>query len=747
MDFYLFGTKTSQEKGWFKFGETKPRNADESLTESTSRRVSQQQTGNPEKLTIIDSWRAVDMAARNSDTRIRNKLYEMGYRLLKGTEDGGSEWIESLDTDEDKGVDRLRADINFIISGQHAVERYAMRQEQSEAHDQIIAWFGGNSGSVEDKCRYLVDAKMRFGKTFVILNSIKTLGWNKVLVLTYTPEALQEWVRQINMHVNFTDMHIVRTIDHSSENQILLRLPSGKNIILLFASAQDLLDLSKEKFNNIRNEKLDGIIFDEFDFGGMTLKAKKLLSSINSENLIAATGTAFQPHTRNYFDSKAIFTWGYEQEREKHDSERKNSPNEEIYKWLPRMGFYVPEFGQSAFEISKYYDEESKFSFGKFLETKEERFTNETDVKSWLLGIFGRKEPNLAIIKKLRLKHMVWFLPSISSVSAMKKMLRELIEAGHIDKYRVIAISGNDDHSSNSYSHIRNAIKNHHGIGSITLSVEKYSRGVSIPEWDSVFMLYSGSSASSYFQKAFRCQTSFKEGLKTDCYVIDYNVSRILYTSSARVNNLSKDNKERRKDALRNWFDNAPIWSGADNQWEKLDFDEIWLETKRLLKFSKIFNNAFIQSMINPVNLTSDIAQMAINYSKLFGENSKSMKDIAKAQPEKLAEWGQSQESLSGSDPKKSSTYLTKNSGVEEKTIAELVLIYQDIIKDAIKYVFVSQENETKIDDLYNTKSPGLFQEFTSISISDFKKVIDSGFISEDGFNEILLSIYEEEKD
>ena len=66
-------------------------------------------------------------------------------------------------------------------------------------------------------------------------------------------------------------------------------------------------------------------------------------------------------------------------------------------------------------------------------------------------------------------------------------------------------------------------------LGSIALTVNKLTIGVTVKEWFSVFVLKDLSSPEQYFQSVFRIQTPYVKGgviLKKEGYVYDFNIDR-----------------------------------------------------------------------------------------------------------------------------------------------------------------------------------------------------------------------------
>ena len=74
-----------------------------------------------------------------------------------------------------------------------------------------------------------------------------------------------------------------------------------------------------------------------------------------------------------------------------------------------------------------------------------------------------------------------------------------------------------------------NAGENTGKLGSIAITVNKLTIGVTVKKWSSVFVLKDLASPESYFQAIFRIQTPYTRGdeiLKKDGFVFDFNIDR-----------------------------------------------------------------------------------------------------------------------------------------------------------------------------------------------------------------------------
>ena len=127
-------------------------------------------------------------------------------------------------------------------------------------------------------------------------------------------------------------------------------------------------------------------------------------------------------------------------------------------------------------------------------------------------------------------KHTLWLMPTVNSCIAMTKLLQS---DDYFSKYEIINLSDRSVGSGvDAFDYLMEGItraNNTNKLGSIALTVNKLTIGVTVKEWSSVFVLKDLSSPEQYFQSVFRIQTPLvKNGviLKKEGYVYDFNIDR-----------------------------------------------------------------------------------------------------------------------------------------------------------------------------------------------------------------------------
>lgn len=182
------------------------------------------------------------------------------------------------------------------------------------------------------------------------------------------------------------------------------------------------------------------------------------------------------------------------------------------------------------------------FSLNKFFETRQENnpnepctFIYEDEIKKWLEIIkgrstFGDKFPYSNPQMLQNNVHTLWLMPTVKSCKAMEKLLKS---DEYFSRYQIINLSQDGVGAGNdAYEYLMNGItesENTNKLGSIAITVNKLTIGVTVKKWSSVFVLKDLASPEQYFQAIFRIQTPYVvNGVieKKNGYVYDFNIDR-----------------------------------------------------------------------------------------------------------------------------------------------------------------------------------------------------------------------------
>ncbi len=190
-----------------------------------------------------------------TDNHIHDRLLKNGIKKADGI---GQEWFYA-------STDEVKKAFNEVVYGASRVDNYSLRKEQQAAVDKACKWFFGDyeSGTVRaatHKDRFLLNAKMRFGKCFTGLHVAKAIGAKNTLIVTYKPEVISEWMEAANSHVDFDGwlgIRAKRTNANSIEPCLSEQgeFPEWEGSRVLGVSLQDL-DIDTDGNTKIRLEQV-----------------------------------------------------------------------------------------------------------------------------------------------------------------------------------------------------------------------------------------------------------------------------------------------------------------------------------------------------------------------------------------------------------------------------------------------------------------------------------------------------------
>ena len=467
--------------------------------------------------------------------------------VLKGTK--AREWFRvDLDTVKRaiEAVKQFRPTLNPSETGVPFTP-IVFRPEQLQAISETIKQF--KTGD-----RMLWNAKMRFGKTLSALEVVRQMKFGKTIIVTHRPVVDNGWYEDFGKIFYFEEDYVYGS---KNNNYTIDRLLSSGKKFIYFASIQDLRGSDKvggkfDKNNEVFNTEWDCVIVDEAHEGTTTALGEEVIKAIVSEKtkFLALSGTPF--NILGSYD-KNVYTWDYIMEQRckaQWDSEHFGDSNP--YDELPKMNIFVYDLGKLL--GNRYVELEDKaFNFHEFFRTwtgdirrdfkpmpdgaTVGDFVHDEDVTSFL-NLITKDDPDsqypFATEKYRKLfKHSLWMVPGVSAAKALSKKLKDHPVFGY---FKVVNVAGDGDEeekSDKALKMVNDAIAAAGEDGyTITLSCGRLTTGVTVKEWNAVFMLAGtfSTSASSYLQTIFRVQSPCNKNgkIKDNCYVFDFAPDRTL---------------------------------------------------------------------------------------------------------------------------------------------------------------------------------------------------------------------------
>lgn len=444
-------------------------------------------------------------------------------------------------------------------------EIYTPRKEQQECIDAMKGYFEKNPKGG----RFLLNCKMRFGKSYTTYKFCEDAGLKKILILTFIPAVEASWKDDLS--------HIATDYKYFTDKDLrrpMFELYYEDSPYVLFLSLQNFLGKDKnsadvkKKIKKLKDEQFDLVILDEYHFGAWNKRTQERLEDFDSEyqkelgktkdvierfgiktdKVLCLSGTPFKAIARGEFTKDNTYTYSYfDEQKNKYPNDDFEHPNP-AYAHFPDMRIFGYNMSALFGNLTSQVFSEDKilgkkyFSLNRFFETRKDdnpeepcSFIYEDEVKNWLEIIkgrstYGNKFPYSRPEMLNNNKHTLWLLPTVNSCIAMASLLEK---DEYFSRYKIINLSAPGVGSGvDAFDFLLDGIKeadNLNKLGSIALTVNKLTTGVTVKQWFSVFVLKDLASPEQYFQSVFRIQTPFKDGdtiLKKTGFVYDFNIDR-----------------------------------------------------------------------------------------------------------------------------------------------------------------------------------------------------------------------------
>lgn len=425
----------------------------------------------------------------------------------------------------------------------------------------------------------LWDAKMRFGKTVTALELVKRMSKRpkdygdikKIIIATHRPEVIEQWFddfRKIFYEKDSTWKFGSKVKGFGLPVEDLI----NNDNYICFASLQDLRGAKLVGGNFVKNQELydtkwDLLIIDEAHEGTLTERGESVFKGLIDESkehktkVLRLSGTPF--NIIDQYTTDEIYSWSYidEQEAKQNWDYFKNPKNP--YAKMPKMNVYTYDLGTII--NNPHYLDDKMFNFGEFFRVwtgnKEEditddgtpvtvgkdkigKFVHEQDVINFLNLLSKEDESNNYPFSTKEyqdyFKHTLWMLPGVKEAHALSLLLNNHKVFGH-GNFRIVNVAGDGDEieenneealrkTKRALDKVKEAIEKNERT--ITLSCQRLTTGVTVPEWTAVFMLYGSSqvAAQRYMQTIFRVQSpaNIDGMIKDNCFVFEFAPDRAL---------------------------------------------------------------------------------------------------------------------------------------------------------------------------------------------------------------------------
>lgn len=714
------------------------------------------------------------------DHLVHKWLANFGIKQIAG------EWY---DTD----LTTVRTVIKGIKSGKpessNNKSTFGPRPEQERFIKETSAYFKAHHDD-ETPPHYLWNAKMRFGKTFTSYELAKTMGWKRILVLTYKPGVEKEWKKDLYGHQDFDGWQFIEGLSSWEENNIDESRP-----VVWFASYQDVLLTKnrqlKDRHKKMRETEWDCVYVDEYHFGAWREAAKELgqeekkevtdapedldetseieqILPLKTHGYLYLSGTPFRALTDGEFNEDQISNWTYADEQNaKHDWA---GEGENPYAELPQIVMLTYQMPEGLREIAK-KGEFDEFDLNKFFSTKKDDsgkyvFQNEKDVQKFLNILHGSdleisaenkfdyQAPALPFEDSRllsTLRHTFWFLPNVPACRAMENLLNA---DPFFSSYKIIRAAGGDTPGGKSAKDpVESAIGDGLDTMTITLSCGKLTTGVTIPAWSGVLFLRNTDKPETYFQTAFRAQSpwSIKDAddpkkrniIKPTCYVIDFAPTRALRLVADYSDKLSVGDRRPAEERLEEFIHDLPILCFDGGRMRPLKAEEIldistygtastmlarrW-QSARLIDTSTVT----LEKVLNNPEIMTALEKIE-GFRNLRGDLTKVITR------EKAVQQAKRQRAEDGRD----ATPVEKKEEDEEKKerlnfkkkLREKLLIFATRVP---VFMYLTDYRERALTDVIRNLEPEMFTKVTGLTVREFDLMCEVGLFNQTEMNQAV---------
>lgn len=728
----------------------------------------------------------------------------------KGKERVELEWMRCNLSDVKTVLTELRTGQRF--TGTHS-ETFSMRKEQADAvrltHDYYRSRWAEDKRAVP---RFLWNAKMRFGKTFTSYQLAKAMNAKRVLVLTFKPAVEDAWRGDLESHVDFDGWQYLSKSSGGDPTQIDKKKP-----VVYFGSFQDLLGRDKETGAiKPRNEWLhevnwDLVVFDEYHFGAWRETAKELfegeeeaeakkeakleytpgLEDVNDDLGVLSekeadflpmttkaylylSGTPFKALATGEFIEEQIFNWTYTDEQRVKEEHAQYHPDRwNPYGALPQMRLLTYQMPDELLAIAS-AGEFDEFDLNEFFAAtgtgRAAKFKHKEDVQKWLDIIRGGYMPRA--VEQLRtgskppfpysdsrllpyLQHSFWFLPNVAACHAMENLLKEKHNVFWHD-YIVVAAAGTSAGIGlEALPPVRKAIGGGFDTKSITLSCGKLTTGVTVAQWSSILMLRNLKSPETYFQAAFRVQSSWsiknpngdnpneEEILKPACFVFDFAPTRALRQLSEYGIGLSP-NEPNPENAVKELVSFLPVLAYDGANMTQIDAGGI-LDIAMAGTSATLLARKWESPLL--VNVDNDTLRRVLNDADAMAavERIEGWRSLGDNVIETIIN---KSEKIKALKKKAQEDGLTKKekqelSDEEKEFKSKRKLVQEKLIKFATRipaFMYLTDFRENALKDVITKIEPDLFKVVTGLTVKDFHLLVRLKVFNTEQMNQAVFA-------
>jgi hypothetical protein len=795
LELYAYTTDAHKHKGLVKVGHCKLGRYKERIKEQFG-------TSNPEPAEYILLG---PLPIGKEDKHVHALLIRKGFKHIKGGP--GKEWFHAT-------FDDVKRAYNEIVYGTYRTLNHKLRREQIDAIEKAKKWFLNTYSediyrSSTHQNRFLVNAKMRFGKCFTSIHLAKSISSQNTLIVTYKPDVIGEWLDAVNEHVDFnnwTGIRAKKKADRPNDPSLKVNgeFPECTGPIVLCVSLQDLsIDphgKTKERLKLIPQINWDLVIFDEVHYGSRTERAEYILDNLQFSKRLDLSGTPFRLIEQDDFCAQQVYTYSYLDEQKNKKEEIANDledSKETVYRQLPDLNISTIEITEHdiAQQRETFLTDDLDFSLNTLFKTRDGKLLYDNSVDHFINGLTlsGHEARAISVFGKLGtqlgvppIRHTVWWLNRVESITAL---IQKLKHHPYFSKFILINASGSGSKTEDDANFIAkekaiierkiNEVNSDPTkLGTITLTCGRFLTGVTIREWDSILVLNDVQSAESYFQAIFRVQSTWVENkknktivLKPTAWVFDFAITRCLKIVYDCANNIAdqldqqesyEQNFDHKKNNLEitvaGLCDNLVIKRFIEGNLTSIPttakdiFDVLDHSGSRISLARRITSNILVN--FDSLKLLNEHPYLLEILNNVKGYRTQ---EVGSINIKELAQIGIDAEKLKE---------IKNDAGLSAEEIEEAIDEFMEKDKDKERqtrkkwyatqikrlaicmadFIYMTYEREYNINDVIQTKSPEFFNVITGITKENFIELCEKGFLNKFALNRIVREFKDQEE-
>ena len=519
---YVYHKKDSKDNH-YKIGKADQRSDqtdDVTIDEIGSVRISEQLTaatyGDYKILQIFDISH-VD-SSTSVEHAIHTGIQKAGYKRLTrtiGDKKGTTEWFDFDDTTEGKVLECIKTLVEKH-SGKSGLKKFIPRGYQSHIQNQIVE--AVNSGAK------VIGAELaaRSGKTLTSLSTFKDFAnqerFQYMFLPAYVLTAHSSFQKELRSFTDFDDILFISDKD----SDFVDKIKSNKDKKLVIATSLHTPDDSLNKYDVVRElDKEKKIAFiDEADFGAHTESSKKRIDLLDVDVKVIMTGTAIERALAGY-DVDTIIKWSYFDmlllKDNNHPILEDLSDSERQHYVDTCAEIVIPNFVKMTMPNSPKIQEQ----LPDYLQTKWSKLLEDVDKNQFILqmiikAMFKNDNSDIHELTSLSLSSVtpanVSMIFGLFKNKIQQNKFVKLTRAALGEDFVVLTINADETSNRQAEEDVQIVVAQAKRKGKRVIMVSKdmASRSFSIPEIDTVFLMYDNGLVSQTVQKSSRPLTPGK---------------------------------------------------------------------------------------------------------------------------------------------------------------------------------------------------------------------------------------------